>query len=239
MGMISEGGEKTKRFRQGLRSAIRNRVVSLAIRDYFELVKRALLVEQDMNDTHQIWEQRGDRKGKQKVGESSQRRSQHQQQRQRGQQYEGHSSFYARGEQGVQRATTVRVCYGCGVGDHLWRACPLWGAPQARFQPQGGPRQQPALPFQPRQFHLPYYQMLQLPPTMQGAHTTTMSCQTRSSQGSSFRGRGRQMIGRVFALTPIDPEDDALLVEGMILVYSTWVSVLFDTSVTHSFISTS
>ena len=47
------------------------------------------------------------------------------------------------------------------------------------------------------------------------------------------------MIGRVFALTPIDLEDDALLVEGMILVYNTWVSVLFDTSATHSFISTS
>ena len=71
MRMISEGGEKTKRFQQVLRPARRNRVVPLVIRDYFELVKRALLVEQDMNDTHQIWEQRGDRKGKQKVGESS------------------------------------------------------------------------------------------------------------------------------------------------------------------------
>ena len=53
-----------------------------------------------------------------------------------------------------------------------------------------------------------------------------MSSQTRSSQGSNARGRGRQAIGRVFALTPTKPEEDALLVEGMILVYSTWVRVL-------------
>ena len=45
LGMISEEGEKARRFQQGLRPAIRNRLVPLAIRDYSELVKRALLVE--------------------------------------------------------------------------------------------------------------------------------------------------------------------------------------------------
>ena len=40
-------------------------------------------------------------------------------------------------------------------------------------------------------------------------------------------------------MTPIKPEENALLVEGMILVYSTWVRVLFDTGATHSFISAS
>ncbi|KAL6316893.1 hypothetical protein AAG906_023548 [Vitis piasezkii] len=73
---------------------------------------------------------------------------------------------------------------------------------------------------------------------MQGTRTATMSSQTRSSQGSNARGRGRQ-AGRVFALTPTEPDEDALLVEGMILVYSTWVRVLFDTGATHSFISAS
>ena len=59
-----------------------------------------------------------------------------------------------------------------------------------------------------------------------------MNNQTRSSQGSNARGRGRPTVGRVFALTPTEPEEDALLVEGMILVYSTWVRVLFDTGAT-------
>ncbi|KAJ9678287.1 hypothetical protein PVL29_023021 [Vitis rotundifolia] len=116
LGMISEEGENARR----------NRLVPLAIRDYSELVKRALLVEKDIVETNQIREQRGDRKGKQRMRESSQRRSQGPQQR--SQQLEGHSSFYIGGEQNAQRAATNRVCYGCGVGDHLWRACPLRGA---------------------------------------------------------------------------------------------------------------
>ena len=40
-------------------------------------------------------------------------------------------------------------------------------------------------------------------------------------------------------MTPTKLDDDALLVEGMILVYSTWVCVLFDTGTTYSFISAS
>ncbi|XP_034708980.1 uncharacterized protein LOC117932042 [Vitis riparia] len=71
LGMISEEGEKTKRFQKGLRPTIRNRLVPLAIRDYFELVKMALLVEQDIEETNQIWEQMGDRKGKQRIWEVS------------------------------------------------------------------------------------------------------------------------------------------------------------------------
>ncbi|RVW68835.1 hypothetical protein CK203_061592 [Vitis vinifera] len=81
--------------------------------------------------------------------------------------------------------------------------------------------------------------MPQLSPTAQGTRTATMSSQTRSSQGLNARGRGRQVAGRIFALTQTEPEEDALLVEGMILVYSTWVRVLFDTGATHSFISAS
>ncbi|KAL6329093.1 hypothetical protein AAG906_007442 [Vitis piasezkii] len=164
---------------------------------------------------------RGNRKGKQRMGESSQGRPQGPQQRQRTQQSERHSSFYAGGEQSAQRVAANRVCYGCGAGDHLWRACPL------------------RVSFQPPQFQLPYYQMPQLPPTAQETRTATMSSQTRSSQGSNARSRGRQSARRVFALTPTEPEEDALLVEGMILVYSTWVRVLFDTGATHSFISAS
>ncbi|KAL6331976.1 hypothetical protein AAG906_020329 [Vitis piasezkii] len=231
LGMISEEGEKARRFQQGLRPAIRNRLVPLAIRDYSELVKRALLVEQDIDETNQIREQKGDRKGKQRMGESSQGP----QQRQRTQQFERRPSFYAGGGQ-IAQAAANRVCYGCGSGDHLWRACPLRGTQQARPQSQGSSQQQSVVSFQPPQFQLPYYQMPQLPPAAQGTRTTTTS-QTRSSQGSNARGRGRQTAGRVFALTPTEPEEDTLLVEGMILVYSTWVRVLFDTGATHSFIS--
>lgn len=46
--------EASKKVPVGLRIAIKNRVVSLTIRDYTELVKRALLVEQDIDDTNRI-----------------------------------------------------------------------------------------------------------------------------------------------------------------------------------------
>lgn len=65
-----------------MRPAIINKVVPLVISDNFKLVKRTLLVEQDIDYTNQIREQREDRKGKQKVRESSQRRPQNQQKRQ-------------------------------------------------------------------------------------------------------------------------------------------------------------
>ena len=48
-----------------------------------------------------------------------------------------------------------------------------------------------------------------------------MSSQTHSSQGSSAKSKGKWAAGRFFSLTPTKSEDDALLVEGMILVYNT------------------
>ena len=51
-----------------MRLSIRNRLILLAIRDNSELVKRALFVEQDIKDTNQIQEQRGDRKRETKSG---------------------------------------------------------------------------------------------------------------------------------------------------------------------------
>ena len=45
LGMINEEGQKARRFQEGLRLAIRNRVVPLAIRNYYELGKRAWFVE--------------------------------------------------------------------------------------------------------------------------------------------------------------------------------------------------
>ena len=42
LGMIDEKKEKEIRFQQGLRFAIRIKVVPLAIKDYYELVKKSL-----------------------------------------------------------------------------------------------------------------------------------------------------------------------------------------------------
>ncbi|RVX01265.1 Transposon Ty3-I Gag-Pol polyprotein [Vitis vinifera] len=150
--MINEEGEKVRRFQQGLRPAIKNRLVLVTIKDYSELVKRALLVEQDIEETNQIWE----------------------------------------GEQSAQRMTTTRVCYG-----------------MKQETTYGGLA------------HCEVHSRLDLS-LREGAMTTTMSSQIRSSQGSNARGRGRQAAGRVFALTPIELEENALLmeVENLLLIES-------------------
>ena len=52
LGMLIKEGEKARRFQQGLKLAIIKRVVPLALMDYYELVKRALLVKRDIEDTY-------------------------------------------------------------------------------------------------------------------------------------------------------------------------------------------
>ena len=64
--MINKKGKNARKFQQGLRPTIRNMMVPLAIKDLPKLVKKALLVEEDIDDTNQIQEQKGDGKGKQK-----------------------------------------------------------------------------------------------------------------------------------------------------------------------------
>ena len=69
LGMLSEDGEKARRFQQGLRLAIRNRVVPLAIRDYSELVKRAGGARYQRHKS-----KKGIGRENRKIGGSSQRR---------------------------------------------------------------------------------------------------------------------------------------------------------------------
>ncbi|RVW15622.1 Retrovirus-related Pol polyprotein from transposon 17.6 [Vitis vinifera] len=204
LGMISEEGEKARRFQQGLRPAIRNRLVPLAIRDYSELVKRALLVEQDIDETNQIREQKGERKGKQRMEESSQ------------------------GPQQRQRTQQRPFMEGLPIARHIAGSTLVSGKFSATVSSV----------FPASSVSVALLSDATITPNSAGNQDNYTS-QTRSSQGSNARGRGRQAAGRVFALTPTEPEEDALLVEGMILVYSTWVRVLFDTGATHSFISTS
>ncbi|KAL6344375.1 hypothetical protein AAG906_039631 [Vitis piasezkii] len=51
----------------------------------------------------------------------------------------GDATSMFNGEQpNAERVATARVCYGCGVGDHLWRACPLRDADVTLEVPQMG-----------------------------------------------------------------------------------------------------
>ena len=51
MEFISTEADWAKRFEQGLRLAIREKIVALKIRDYGDMVDRAALVERDIEDS--------------------------------------------------------------------------------------------------------------------------------------------------------------------------------------------
>ena len=50
MELMSTEANRAKRFEQGLRSVIREKLVALEIRDYGDIVVRAALVERDLED---------------------------------------------------------------------------------------------------------------------------------------------------------------------------------------------
>ena len=53
MEFISTEANQAKSFEQGLRPAIREKLVALKIRDYGDMVDRAALVERDIEDSQQ------------------------------------------------------------------------------------------------------------------------------------------------------------------------------------------
>ncbi|RVW36979.1 hypothetical protein CK203_103687 [Vitis vinifera] len=151
---------KARRFQQGLRPAIRNRLVPLAIRDYSELVKRALLVEQDIEKPTKFRSKRGIEKGNKEWGKFPGIS----QQRQRTQQFERHSSFYAGG------------LAHCGHNRLDLSLREVLNNSVVSFQP---------LSFSCLTIRCHNY------PQQRRERTTTMSSQTFFS-GSNARGRGRQ-----------------------------------------------
>ncbi|RVW83324.1 Retrovirus-related Pol polyprotein from transposon 17.6 [Vitis vinifera] len=150
-----------------------NRLVTLAIRDYSELVKRAFLVEQDIEETNQIREQIGNRKGKQRIGESSQ----------------GDPRARSRGI-GVSSLRGILcsmrpLMEGLLIMGHTVDLTSVSG----RFPAAVGSA-----------FPAPSVSVVSLPnatftPAAQEARTATMSSQTRSSQGSNARGRRGSALG--------------------------------------------
>ena len=123
-------------------------------------------------------------------------------------------------QQGQASGSTVgdmgpRTCYECGATGHLRRWCPKLQQqntqpPQGQFRPVNHSRVQGGQP--PR------------------------GGDPKKGKTASTSGQGSQ--SRVFAMAARDPEP-SVLVEGMVLCYSTWAHVLFDLGASRSFMSTS
>ena len=121
---------------------------------------------------------------------------------------QGQASWGTAGDMGP------RTCYECGATRHLRRWFPKLQQrntqpPQGQFRPMNPPRVQGGQP--PR------------------------GGDSRKGKTASTSGQGSQ--SRIFAVTARDPEPN-VLVEGMVLCYSTWAHVLFDSGASRSFMST-
>ena len=108
-----------------------------------------------------------------------------------------------------------QTCYACGATGHLRRWCPKLQQqntqpPQGQFRPVNHSRVQGGQP--PR------------------------GGDPKKGKTASTSGEGPQ--SRVFAMATRDPEP-SVLVESMVLCYSTWAHVLFDLGASRSFMSAS
>ena len=122
MEFISTEANRAKRFEQGLRSAIRENLLALKIRDYGDMVDRATLVERGIEDSQrrQSWVRRGPiRTGAASSG--VQRAAPYRRPDQR----VGHRPQLARGAGGVpvRSDTDSRSYFACGGASHITMHC--------------------------------------------------------------------------------------------------------------------
>ena len=125
MEFISTEANRAKRFEQGLRPTIREKLVALKIRDYGDMVDRAALVERDIEDSQrrQSWA----RGGLIRAGAGSSRVQRATPYR-RPDQIVGPRPQLARGAGGVPvgAGNDSRSCFACGGAGQIRMHCPIY-----------------------------------------------------------------------------------------------------------------
>ena len=135
MEFISTEANRAKRIEKGLRPATREKLVTLKIRDYGDMVDRAALVERDIEDSQgrQSWA----RGGSIRTSASSsgvQRAAPYR----RLDQTVGPRPLLAKGAGGVPVGAGIdsRSCFPCGGAGHIRMHCPIY-PPQRNTQTAG------------------------------------------------------------------------------------------------------
>lgn len=140
-----------------------------------------------------------------------------------------------------QNPTSPRACFICGSTDHMMRECPqrdnrghqgsyqngniMSGRNPNQFRPSQQ-QQHPISGARQKPMH-----SSGMPHPNQGNRGQT---QTNGGQASRFNP------GRAYAFTQhTTPPQNPSVMEGIILLFSTWVKALFDSGASHSFISSS
>lgn len=216
--MIPNELSKARRFQDGLRPTIKERVSILKLERYADVVDRALIAEQNINETKMIWETRQPGEGQRNNKRPNFGFSQYRQQRL------------------FRVPQDPRNCYQCGQIGHVRKHCPQilpYQAPQVsqfQFRPQ---QQQYRAPYQPPQ-------NWQRPPVGQlPQRQDRPPAQNRLRAPVGGRRSGQLTQGRVYAVGQVTEQNNNAVVEGTFLVFNSCARILFDPGATHSFISTS
>ncbi|CAL9019208.1 unnamed protein product [Prunus brigantina] len=215
--MIPDDATKAKRFEEGLRPSILEKVDILKLSKYADVVDRAHIAEH-IPETKRTWDSSSGQINKRTRFNTPQSQS--------------------------QEKFGPPLCYYYKQVGHVKRFCPqlqryqgtqvqqmLYRPPQVSFR--APPPPQIYTTFQPQ--------------SNWARPVTSQSPQRPGGQSSQIRPRvptagkksGQFTQGRVYVMGNVIDQTEPKTIEGMFLVFNSWAKVLFDCGATHSFISTS
>ena len=254
--LIPDDNAKARRFEEGLRPQIKEKVMMLKLDRYTDVVERALMAEQMMRESKAVFE--ASRVG---AGPSNKR------QRPNISQYQSNNRY----------PRPPLKCYRCGQEGHLARGCQWSQTYQAHQAPQPSyrapitqyptARPQSYTPPQPYRAPVPAQQnwvrpQIQQPAPRPADQSTAARPQARAkrqghpAQGQvyavgygeeEFEGNKAEAVEQfqgeeeveMGSLNNMEDPYDHTIVEGTLPIFNTWGKTLFDPGATHSFISTS
>ncbi|CAL8153028.1 unnamed protein product [Prunus armeniaca] len=213
--MIPDDATKAKRFEEGLRPSILEKVDILKLSKYADVVDRAHIAKQRPG-TKRTWDSSSGQVNKRTRFNTPQ----------------------------SQEKFGPPLCYYCKQVGHVKRFCPqlqryqgpqiqqtLYRPPQVPFR--APPPPQSYTTFQPQSNWA-------RPVTSQSPqHPGGQSSQIRPRVPAAGKKSGPFTQGRVYVMGNVTDQTEPKTIEGMFLVFNSWAKVLFDCGATHSFISTS
>ena len=206
--LIPDDVTKAKRFEDGLRPELKDKISILKLTHYVDVVERALIAEKSAPGVKKIWSpkpfNRGQDNKRQKFGPPQQ------------------PSYQQTSSGRISRPPT---CYLCGQEGHIQTFCPrtqMNQAPRAQqpqFRAPNPPQQNP--------WRAPVGQPPKRPQQSHG----------RPKPVPGAKQPEQLVQGRVYAIGQKENSAEPGMVEGTFLVFNSWAKILFDSGASHSFIS--